>query len=292
MNPQTRLDQLLEDSGAVAVRNNKHTVYRLPGGKMHTSSKTPSDWRSVLNNLTQLKRTIRTSTPAAPPVPPPALAPVRLRAPAPLPTPEPEPVPTIEAPVIFAPSTPFTDRLNDLIAAGETEQQDLMERAEAVSMQLDLLREIRKHAGAPHTEALLTLLLPERLVESAPAAAAPPPTPPPPPQQHATVTITRDLVRRAIRTLSPDEKFTVHKLYDLFVPATAAVEGEERLRIRRAIASALITIHQFGEEPILRLAPGGGRKLGIWQKTDPNQIGRRVEVYPEPQPAEEVNIDV
>lgn len=290
MNPQTRLDQLLEDSGAVAVRNNKHTVYRLPGGKMHTSSKTPSDWRSVLNNLSQLKRTIRASTPAAPPVPPPALAPVRLRAPAPLPTPEPEPVPTIEAPVIFAPSTPFTDRLDDLITAGETEQQDLMERAEAVSMQLDLLREIRKHAGAPHTEALLALLLPERSVEPTPAAAPPPP--PPPPQQRETFTITRDLVRRAIRTLPPDEKFTVHKLYDLFVPAAAAVEGEERLRIRRAIASALIAINQFGEEPILRLNPGSGRKLGIWQKIDPSQIGRRVEVYPEPQPAEEVNIDV
>lgn len=64
-NPGERLRLLLEQSGAVLVRHKKHLVYRLPNGRSYTCASTPSDWRAVLNQITQLKRLLGAEIPGA-----------------------------------------------------------------------------------------------------------------------------------------------------------------------------------------------------------------------------------
>jgi hypothetical protein len=55
---QPNVDQMLKESGAVLVRNNKHEVYRLPNGKKFTRSNTPSDVRTARNQASDLRRLI------------------------------------------------------------------------------------------------------------------------------------------------------------------------------------------------------------------------------------------
>jgi hypothetical protein len=47
---------MIEACGAQLIRQNKHLVYRLPNGKRLVMSKTPSDQRSILNTISDLKR--------------------------------------------------------------------------------------------------------------------------------------------------------------------------------------------------------------------------------------------
>jgi hypothetical protein len=63
------IDQMLQQSGAVLVRANKHEVYRLPNGKKFTKSSTPSDHRAALNQAADLRRLIGDrQQPVRPPV--------------------------------------------------------------------------------------------------------------------------------------------------------------------------------------------------------------------------------
>lgn len=59
MNPYKQLQKLLKDSGAIEERRNKHVVYKLPNGRKHTVSCSPSDRRAVLNNISDLKKTLK-----------------------------------------------------------------------------------------------------------------------------------------------------------------------------------------------------------------------------------------
>lgn len=275
MNPTTKLDELLASSGAVPVRTktSKHLLYRLPGGSLHTRPKTPSDPRSVLNNLALLKRKIKAE--AAPETPPAEERPKAPVAAAIQPEPEPIVVAVIEEPIPpREPSTPLSARLDELIAAGEEEQNDLMERAEIVTQQLTFLREIRKHADAPHTEALLALLIPQVV---APAAPEPPAPPPPPPPQH-TIAITRDAVRAVIRDIPAGRNFTIQDIYARLINGDShRISKPESARIRGCIATSLKTIFEQ-EGGLDRINPGGGRRLGVWKKQDPGEIGTRAEV--------------
>ncbi len=46
----------MEEAGAVMVRDKNHLRFRLANGKMLTMAKTPSDHRSLLNAVSQLRR--------------------------------------------------------------------------------------------------------------------------------------------------------------------------------------------------------------------------------------------
>ena len=59
MNAQHEIDRLLDESGAVLVRQNKHLVYRLPNGLNFVAAKTSSDpERAAKNSLSALRRAL------------------------------------------------------------------------------------------------------------------------------------------------------------------------------------------------------------------------------------------
>lgn len=280
MNPAIRLDQLLEDSGAIPIRvkTSKHKLYRLPGGTLHTAPKTPSDPRSLMNNLAQLRRAIRSEAvvvapKAAPVSPPPYVKAHYTPPPLPEPEPEPQPVAAVEpaSDVIppRAPDTPFADRVAELIAAGEAEETDLMERTEAVSKQLTFLRMVQQHVTMPHTEALISLLLPPPVLPPPVIVEVPAAAPAPPPPQYTLakphlVSVTKDGVRQVIQGIAEGEEFTVHDIEKVLVNGQT-IGHVEGLRVRGSISSALKAIYEQ-DGSIDRLNPGRGRALGIWRK--------------------------
>lgn len=56
MTHRQRCTALLDRLGAVLVRHKRHEIWRLPDGRIHTRSCTPSDHHSDLNNLKDLER--------------------------------------------------------------------------------------------------------------------------------------------------------------------------------------------------------------------------------------------
>jgi hypothetical protein len=54
------IDTLLDTAGAELVRQKHHNVYRLPDGRSFVQSRTPSDWRSSRQSLTQLRKLLGT----------------------------------------------------------------------------------------------------------------------------------------------------------------------------------------------------------------------------------------
>lgn len=54
-NLSTRLRAALRECGAVLKRSKKHLVYELPNGKKFTTAATPSDKRSDLNGISDLR---------------------------------------------------------------------------------------------------------------------------------------------------------------------------------------------------------------------------------------------
>ena len=56
MNPETEVQNLLRESGAILKRDTKHHVYELPNGQNFVSAKTPSDSRAGLNDLAVLRK--------------------------------------------------------------------------------------------------------------------------------------------------------------------------------------------------------------------------------------------
>jgi len=57
-NPIAKHDALLREHKFVLIRQRKHRVYRNPEGKVYVVGSTPSDWRSVRNAVSALKRVI------------------------------------------------------------------------------------------------------------------------------------------------------------------------------------------------------------------------------------------
>ena len=64
MNARAKVNELLSECGAVFKRGRKHEVYELPNGKNFVRAATPSDRRSDLNNLSDLKRQLEIVKPA------------------------------------------------------------------------------------------------------------------------------------------------------------------------------------------------------------------------------------
>jgi hypothetical protein len=48
----------MKEAGATLIRNKNHLVYELSNGKRLVMAKTPSDHRSTLNTITNLKKLV------------------------------------------------------------------------------------------------------------------------------------------------------------------------------------------------------------------------------------------
>lgn len=65
MGARAKVNQLLQQAGAVLKRTRKHEVWSLPNGKNFVRGKTPSDRRSDDNNLSDLKHALQVVKPVA-----------------------------------------------------------------------------------------------------------------------------------------------------------------------------------------------------------------------------------
>lgn len=273
MNPQKTLDNLLEESSATLVRQGKHNVYKLGNGRTFAAARTPSDWRSRLNDIADLRRVsgipktkaatipVTTPPPAPPPPPPQIQPPIAAVAPAP-----PQPIPP--APTT---NTLFRERLAELILAGEEEQAELMDRAAAIEQQVAFLKTIHARADDPMTEALLHLLLPP---PPAPAQAAPLPVLALRPPAPAALEITRATVRAAIPK-APDP-FTLNDILDLLADS-ARLSTHETSAAKKLISEILCRIHQL-DGTLLKLKGGSRGSPTVWSRIDPATRGTRVEI--------------
>ena len=63
MNEEEEVYQLLKKHGAVLDRQKRHNVWKFPDGRIFTQSRTPSDWRAPLNQLSDLRRMLGVSVP-------------------------------------------------------------------------------------------------------------------------------------------------------------------------------------------------------------------------------------
>lgn len=57
---KTELDRLLADAKATLHRHgSKHEVWKLPNGRLFVASVSPSDWRSIRNARSTLRRLLK-----------------------------------------------------------------------------------------------------------------------------------------------------------------------------------------------------------------------------------------
>ena len=265
MDASVEVSRLLENSGAVLVRQKKHLVYQLPNGRMFTRYKSPSDHRAPLNELSDLRRALACdrpiasgSTPKAPAQGVPNCAKEHTAMPIPQ-TPTQAATSPAKANVEESPKQPsLKERLETAIRDGEAVQERLMAEAQAAERRVGMLKALLPYAEEPAAEQALRAILP------APPAPAPAPEPArvaPPQQIVERVQVTRQLVFAATQTF--EEKFTVNDVMDLMTGGRE-IEGKERLRVRQSIAAAIITLHERGE--LLKAEEHVGRSQTVWQK--------------------------
>jgi hypothetical protein len=262
MNAQQEIERLLEESGAVLVRQNKHLVYRLPNGKNFVAAKTSSDPdRAAKNSLSDLRRALgaaRTVTKQEP-------------------TFMKDPEETIhQSPQIHLPELPcegssgqpqdggFRSRVEAMIAREEGAQELLMAEAQQLERRVQMLKALLPFADDPATEAALMAI-------TAPKSVPPAADPEPPQQITHRVQVTRALVFAATQTF--DKPFTVN---DVMARMTggAVIDGSERQRVRSSIAQAMMTLHVRGE--LIRVTEGYGKRQAIWAKGLLDGVGKSI----------------
>jgi hypothetical protein len=260
MNAQTEIDRLLEESGAVLVRQNKHLVYRLPNGKNFVVAKTPSDPdRGAKNSLSDLRRALgapRTTASQEPTLETQQEAPPERQQSRPPEQPE-------DLSVQGQGST-LRSRLESMIVGEEAAQELLMSEAQQLERRVHMLKALLPYVDDPATEAVLQ------------AIASPPHKPPaallpePPQQITERVQVTRQLVFAATQTF--EDTFTVNDVADLMT-GDRKIEGRERVRVRQAVAQAMITLNDRGE--LVRVKERSGRRPSTWRKSSWNDVGTR-----------------
>lgn len=121
-----------------------------------------------------------------------------------------------------------------------------------------MLRALLPFADEPAIEDSLRGVLPA--IES---AAPPKPKPVPEPPQAITerVQVTAQLVFAASQTF--EDTFTVNDVLKLMT-GERQIDRQERLRVRQAIADAMIRLHGRGE--LVKEEQGIGRQQTIWRK--------------------------
>jgi len=259
VNAEQEIERLLDEHGAVLVRQKNHLVYRLPNGHNFVKAKTSSDPdRAAKNNLSDLRRAlgiVRQAEVKGEPV-----------------------MPTTEASAIAAeaydapvPEPPkegaLKERIETAVAATEAEQEVLLAAAQRMERRAQMLRALLPFSDDPMTEDVLLALLP--IVEPLPVPEPEPQRAPEPPQQITErVQVTRQLVHAATQTF--EDTFTVNDVLELMTNG-AVIDREERTRVRSSIAQAMISLHERGE--LIRVAEHFGRKQATWRKVPPNGAG-------------------
>jgi len=252
MNAALEVTKLLNEYGAVLVRQNKHLVYRLPNGRVFTRVKTPGDHRTPLNELSDLRHALGVERPT------------------PQPTGEPKGnMPTAQTPAP-EPSTPtavatedrhkqsLKERIEAAIADEESAQEKLLNAAQAHERKVQMLKALLPFADDPAAEEGLRTLLPGTDSSRTVSEAAPPE---PPQVITERVQVTRQLVFAATQTFG--DTFTVN---DVMARMTggAVIDGQERQRVRSSIAGAMMALLDRGE--VLRVAEGFGKRQAVWRK--------------------------
>lgn len=255
MNAAAEIDRLLDEHGAVLLRHDKHRVYRLPNGQKFTSPKTPSDRRSMLNNLASLRHALGVIHDNHMPKGEPK---VEIQGPAAdtVITPPP-PQPRIES---------LKERIESAMASEEAIQEKLLAEAQAHERKVHMLKALLPFADDPNTEGSLRSVLPA--LNPAPAKPA---VPSPPDAITERVQVTRQFVLAATQTF--DEPFTVNDVMTLMVNGRQ-IEGDERGRVRQSIAQAMATLHERGE--LTKEQEHFGRRQTIWRKAQLNGHGNGV----------------
>ncbi len=250
MNAETEIERLLEESGAVLVRQNKHLVYRLPNGKNFVAAKTSSDPdRAAKNNLSELRR---------------ALGVVRVTSNAkgdpemPI---EQSPAAVVAEPQLYAPEMPseesFRERIEAAVAREEATQEKLLAEAQTVERRVHMLRALLAFADDPAIEGALRAVLPT----AEPPTPANQPVPEPPQQITERAQVTRQLVFAATQTF--DDTFTVNDVMALMTGGRE-INGQERQRIRSSIAQLVVSLHERGQ--LIKEAEGYGRRQTVWRR--------------------------
>lgn len=164
------------------------------------------------------------------------------------------PVPAHETPKIEA----LKHRIEAAVAREEGQQEQLLALAQQIERRVAMLRALLPFAADPATEEVLRAVLPAIEV----ASPLPPEVRPEPPQQITErVQVTRQLVLAATQTF--DNTFTVNDVLSL-MSGGRQIDGEERLRVRSAIAQAMTTLYERGE--LVKEAEGIGKRQTIWRK--------------------------
>lgn len=272
MNPTKTLDAMLAAADATLIRQGKHNVYSLGNGGRFVMAKTPSDYRSTLNDISELRRRAGLARPIKPTAPQPT---------APLPPPIAtdylslvdqaiNPSPAAPTP---DPLTPLARHLDELIADGETLMTELTDQAAAIERQVAFLKSIRLQANDPMTAPLLALLVPQSL-EQAPPPAAPLPVPTPAAAPSALI-IKRDTIREAIANLKQDE-FTIEDIYSLLMRERRPLSSYETKPIKKLIGEVLCRICQL-DNIIGRVRSGHRGSPTLWTR-NVAPTGTRVEL--------------
>ncbi len=223
MNPMNEITRLLEDNGAVLVRQKKHRVYKVAGATF-VQPNTSGDRRASANGLSDLRKLLPKTVQAAPP----AVGP-------PEPTPPQDP-PPVTPPVPELP--PLQNRIAASIASMEAERENLFAQASALDRRINFLQDLLKHAAEMDIGAILLSLQPP----PPPAAVAPPPP---------CILVSRDLIRQAVKDITGT--FTADKVTDI-LQGSLHVSPEEYSRARKAAVFALRSMVERGE--VRRAAPG------------------------------------
>lgn len=253
MNAATEIDRLLDEHGAVLLRDDKHRIYRLPNGQKFTSPKTPSDHRSMRNNLSSLRHALGVVRQNHNPKGEQKMQPQRSTPPA---APEPAPPPPkVES---------LKQRIEAAIATEEAMQEKLLAEAQAHERRVHMLKALLPFADDPATEDALRGVLPA--VE--PPAPVKPVAPPPPDAITERVQVTRQLVLAATQTF--EEPFTVNEVLALMANGRQ-IDPDERVRVRASVAQAMMTLHERGE--LVKEQEHFGRRQTIWRRAELNGNG-------------------
>jgi len=270
MNASAEVSRLLNESGAVLVRQKKHLVYQLPNGRTFTRYKSPGDHRTPLNELSDLRRALADQPGASEQTQEPPAQGVDICAkeknvmPAPQTATQAAPPPAM-AIVEEPPKVSLKERIEAAVREEENVQEKLLAEAQAVERRLGMLKALLPFAEEPAAEEALRTLLPAPPPPRAPVIA----TPPEPPQRIVErVQVTRQLVFAATQTFK--ENFTVNDVMDLMTGGRQ-IEGKERLRVRQSIAAAMVTLHERGE--LLKADEHCGRSQTVWRKAELNGKG-------------------
>ena len=158
-------------------------------------------------------------------------------------------------------------RIEVAILDEEAAQEKLLAAAQTRERRVHMLKALLPFADDPATEDALRTLLPA-IQAPMPCPAPEPPCPEPPQAITERVQVTRQLVFAATQTF--DDPFTVN---DVLARMTggAAIDVQERQRVRSSIAGAMIALLDRGE--LIREVEGFGKRQAIWRKALLNGTG-------------------